>query len=212
MFIGLSTGPRTNIGTTLRCAVGFNCEAILIVGDKNYGTHGAHGSQTRIKIIHFYNWFEFKQYAIENNCLVYGIVDMSYSQSSYSFITDIEFPNDKKVIFLIGNKSNSNLSQEQIDICDQFVAVSFSGGIQFAQHVHRDVKLSICLHQYTASRQLEAGRFIGEKFVLAESIPQAERFESKSLPSPYDLSVCPEGDIPLSDFNLFESSAAGQDY
>jgi hypothetical protein len=210
MFVGLATSKRTNIGTTLRCAVGFNCDAILIVGDMNYGTHGAHGSQTRIKVIHFYNWREFQQFAKENNCVTYGIVDIDFSRP-YSLLTSTEFPQDKQVIFLTGNKSGQ-LSEEQIEVCDGFVAVSFCGGLQFAQHVHRDVKLSICLHEYASSKNLEAGMFVGEKFVLAESKPQSERFESKSLPPPHELSVSPTRDISLGDFNLFGSSASQQDY
>jgi hypothetical protein len=210
MFVGLSTSKKTNIGTTLRCAVGFNCDAILIVGDINYGTHGAHGSQTRIKVIHFNKWSgEFQQFARENNCTIYGIVDVDFPKP-FSLLASTEFPPDKQVIFLTGNKSG-HLSQEQIDVCDGFVAVSFCGGLQFSQHVHRDVKLSICLHEYASSRNLEAGMFVGEKFVLSESKPQSERFESKSLPS-HGLTVPTETDIPLGDCNLFGSPASQQDY
>jgi hypothetical protein len=203
MYVGVETTRRTNIGTTLRCAVAFGCEAMIIVGDINYGTHGAHGSQTRIKVIHFNSWPEFQQFARANNCLTYGIVDTNFPRP-YSLDSQVEFPHDKQIIFLTGIKSQ--LSEEQIEVCDAFIAVSFCGGIQFAKHVHGDVKLSICLHQCASSRKMDEGSFVGEKYLLTDSKPQAERFESKSLST--HESFPSHTEVNLGEFHLFESSVS----
>lgn len=44
MCVAIETSKRSNIGTLLRCAVAFGSEAIIIIGDTDYGTHGAHGA------------------------------------------------------------------------------------------------------------------------------------------------------------------------
>jgi hypothetical protein len=205
MYVAVATTRRTNIGTTLRCAVAFGCTAMIVVGDINYGTHGAHGSQTRIKVIHFHSWSAFHHFAKENNCLTYGIVDTDFSRP-FSTETTTEFPNNQQIIFLSGIKFGQ-LSEEQIEVCDAFIAVSFCGGIQFAKHVHGDVKLSICLHQCASSTKMEEGSFVGEKYLLTDSKPQAERFESKSLCSSSE-NYEPEAEVNLGEVNLFKSTVA----
>lgn len=207
MFVVIGTTRRTNIGTTLRCAVAFGCEAVIVVGDANYGTHGAHGSQTRIKVIHFYHWNDFQSFAVENSLHVYGIVNedcfLSSLSSQVTSITSTQFPTDKKIAFVVGNK-HGILTQEQLLVCNSLVTVPFCGGTQFASQVHIDLKLSICLHHCASSRQLIEGEFVGEKYVLSESKPISERFESKSIEN--FESFPPDSDVSLSDFSLFSAS------
>lgn len=183
-FVALETSKRTNIGTILRCAVAFNCEAILIIGDKDYGTHGAHGAQTRVKVIHFYTWTDFNQFSIENNFYVYGIVNsINDSSADPSLCSEIGvttiFDKDKTVVFVVGNKFGE-LSSSQKEICHEFIVVPFFGGNKFSRHIMIDTKLSICLHYYAAGIGMVENSFVGEKYLLSEPQHSSERFESKS--------------------------------
>lgn len=220
MYVAIETSRRTNIGTILRCAVAFGCKAIIIIGDKDYGTHGAHGAQTRIKVLHFYTWMEFNQFSIDNNCYVYGIINSlsdSLNSNSSTLCSEIGkttiFQSNKNIIFIVGNKFGE-LSFIQKEVCNEFIIVSFSGGDKFSRYVLIDTKLSICLHHYAASQGMVENSFIGEKYILSEPQQSSERFESKSSKNNENIILFNNSNdcVDSSDFNIFLDNQDQNDY
>lgn len=55
-FLVIEIKPKQNIGTILRCAVAFGIDALVVIGSHKFGTHGAHGAQKFIPVLHFYYW------------------------------------------------------------------------------------------------------------------------------------------------------------
>ena len=51
--------PKQNIGTILRCAVAFGIDRFIIIGSPKFGTHGAHGAQKFMTIMHFFYWVSY---------------------------------------------------------------------------------------------------------------------------------------------------------
>lgn len=47
--IALTVLQANNIGTTIRCAVAFGASRMLLVGQRRYSAHGAHGSDRHIQ-------------------------------------------------------------------------------------------------------------------------------------------------------------------
>jgi tRNA C32,U32 (ribose-2'-O)-methylase TrmJ len=47
--VALTVLQANNIGTTIRCAVAFGASRMLLVGQRRYSAHGAHGSDRHIQ-------------------------------------------------------------------------------------------------------------------------------------------------------------------
>ena len=73
LFLAVEVKNHQNIGTHLRSAVAFGANAIIVIGSTKFGSHGAHGAQKHVPIIHFYTWDECKIFAELTECLFYGI-------------------------------------------------------------------------------------------------------------------------------------------
>lgn len=173
LILALATNRGKNIGPVLRCAVGFGCSMIIIVGSPQYGTFGAHGAQKHIRVLHFYYWSEFYQYIKQmENCLVYGVSHSSSSISTLSTnieliskpnipIHNINFNNNNSV-FMMG-ESNNLLTEEQLILCDNIIHVPFPNS-NLEKLVNYDSKLAICMHHFCTQNKFDERLVIGEKF------------------------------------------------
>ena len=57
--LAVSSFKKRTIGPLIRNAVALNFQHLAVIGSSTYSTHGAHGSQTKIRISYFYTWQEF---------------------------------------------------------------------------------------------------------------------------------------------------------
>jgi coenzyme F420-reducing hydrogenase delta subunit len=55
-YMVIETKCKQNIGTVVRCAVAFGIDTLVVIGSHKFGTHGAHGSQKFIRVMHFFYW------------------------------------------------------------------------------------------------------------------------------------------------------------
>ena len=169
-FVAIETSldRKTNIGPTLRCAVGLGCTAVIVVGNISYGTHGAHGSQRHIQVIHFYTWDEVREYALSRSCALYGVVSpLQATESTISAISVDEITFSANAVFMIGNRQ-SVLSATQIRVADSLIYVNFPGGSRLGSLVTADLQLSICLHQFAVSNGYEQVIIEEEKYCVPE--------------------------------------------
>lgn len=58
-IVAIETSKHQNIGPHLRNSVAFGARYAVIVGSPTFSTHGAHGSQSKIELRHFYTWPDF---------------------------------------------------------------------------------------------------------------------------------------------------------
>jgi len=160
--VAIETYRRRNIGTILRCCVAFGCKAIFVIGSDKYSTHGAHGAQKYIKVIHFFYWEQFKQYATSLGLEIIGILD-SDSVSISSPVEKGEHFNSS-VAFIVGGKEGLNDIQKSV--CSKFIHPSFpdSLSVQLLGMLTYEAKISICLHQFAVTCHYVAGHIAGEKF------------------------------------------------
>eukprot|EP01041_Mallomonas_annulata_P007846 gene7846-16054_t len=152
---------RKNIGTILRCAVAFGAKYLFIIGSNKFSTHGAHGAQKYIEIIHFFYWEEFQKYAQSFGWKIFGIVSSRSLQSNA--IENFVF-HKNPVVFILGDKNG--LNQKQLSICDTLIHASFPCSAEIEAHVSYEAKVSICLHKYVIFSKAPEGLFDGEKFVF----------------------------------------------
>lgn len=54
--VAIESSKNQSLGTIIRCVVALGARYLVIVGSKKIGTHGAHGSQKYVHILHFYSW------------------------------------------------------------------------------------------------------------------------------------------------------------
>mmetsp|Transcript_6242 Transcript_6242/g.9414 ORF Transcript_6242/g.9414 Transcript_6242/m.9414 type:complete len:215 (+) Transcript_6242:37-681(+) len=175
LYLAVETKSRkTNIGTILRCAVAFGCDALCIVGCNSFSTHGAHGSQSHISILHFYYWTDFQDFVKERGCPIYGIANQPdiHSSATSAAVTDFHH----SAAFIVGNK-NCELSPPQEEIVDHTVFVPFSGRSDVVYYVNIDVKVSICLNYFAMTKDFSESSVEGEKYVVDSS-----RVRSKTVP------------------------------
>jgi tRNA G18 (ribose-2'-O)-methylase SpoU len=179
LILAVATHRGKNIGPVLRCAVGFGCSMIIIVGSPQYGTFGAHGAQKHIRVIHFYYWKEFYEYIKQkNNCLIFGLSHTSSSISTLS--TNIELLskpnipihetnfNNNDSVFMMG-ESNNLLTEEQLILCDNILHVPFPNS-NLEKLVNYDSKVAICMHHFSTQAKFEERSVIGEKFHVQEPL------------------------------------------
>ena len=177
MYIVIETVRNQNIGTTLRCAVAFGATALIIVGSDKISTHGAHGSQHHLQILHFFYLEECKAFLRSKNCLIHAIVPSSET-TSFAKVVDVRsVPYSAACAFVLASKSG--LSIDQARICDSFVSVVFPKK-EFSREVIYDVTVSIVLQHFTALMQYREHNFAGQKFILSETALRHRKIQKMS--------------------------------
>lgn len=170
MILAVETYRNRSIGTILRCASAFGATCIIVVGSPLYSTHGAHGAQNHIDVIHFYYWHECLAYCREKDCAIYSIspailtsecnsgaiVSTSVDTFQFSFA---------EACFLVGERDG--LTQEQLSISDFILHVEIPR-IDFSDKVAYDTKVAICLNSYAVGANIVPRSHENEKHVLGE--------------------------------------------
>ena len=159
LYIAIETQRKDNIGTILRCATAFGAQALIIVGSNKVGTHGAHGAQNRIRIIHFYYWSDAVVFLKAQNCSLHTLLSRPAEHACVD-IADTVLTNN----FALLIRARGEATEEMRNIADHCIYVKFPGDDRAAEKVKMEVKLSICLHQYRFSQPAVENTFSGEKF------------------------------------------------
>jgi hypothetical protein len=172
LYVSIETtiGKKSNVGTVLRCAVALGASALIVVGNKTFATHGAHGAQCYLPIIHFYTWQEVKEFSASNMCSIYGLVSPLYTEDrappkTATSLDIITFA--ANAVFMIGDKY-CQLTDSQISVADELIYVDFPGGPKLGSLLTRDLQLSICLNRFAACHHFEQVRFEEEKFCVPD--------------------------------------------
>ena len=119
LYVGIEVARNQNIGTVLRCAIAFGAEYLVIVGSNKFSTHGAHGAQKHIKILHFFYWNECADFFSSSD--ICGIVNKSEHQFRSDPVHRIRIFNS--TLFIV--PLSTDLTLEQISICNRLVHVDF---------------------------------------------------------------------------------------
>jgi hypothetical protein len=83
LVVAVESHHKRNLGPLIRTATVFGISILLVIGPTRYGTHGAHGSNLRLQIVHFYNWNEARTFLTMRcpNGLYYGICESAFESS-----------------------------------------------------------------------------------------------------------------------------------
>jgi len=172
-----SENKSRNVGTIIRCAAALGAEFILIVGRRKINTHGSHGAQTRIRVVHCFYWHEAQEY-LRSVCLaervyLYGIArrpnELSCPVTTFGDGFDRSSSTQTTVtVFVVGN-SDGALSCEVGPLLDATLHVDLLHA-EFEGRFHPDAVLTICLHHFVNRSRIFLGKsapsIIGEKFSL----------------------------------------------
>lgn len=170
MILAVETFRHKSIGTLLRCASAFGASCIIVVGSPQYSTHGAHGAQNHIDVIHFYYWKECLEYCRERGYAVYSISPSRLAAetlgvpSGSKSVDTHDFQNTSSC-FIVGEREG--LTTEQLSISDVVFHVDIPC-MQFEDKVVYDSKVAICLQQYASTADLAPRSHENEKHVLGE--------------------------------------------
>lgn len=168
IILAVETHRHKSIGTYLRCASAFGADTVIVVGSPMYSTHGAHGAQNHVDIVHFYYWKDCIEFCRERDCKLYAVSpsileDNTCKQRSVSVDTfKFDVPN---ACFIIGQKDG--LTTEQMEISDAILHVEVPLS-DYASKIVYDSKLAICLQQFAATTCKIPRGFENEKHVLGE--------------------------------------------
>ena len=99
LVVAVDSHHKRCLGPMIRTATVFGISILIVVGPKKYGTHGAHGSNLRLQIIHFYTWDEARSFLRSrcSNGLYYGICELSQVRSNSVKLEDYSFCNIDEV-------------------------------------------------------------------------------------------------------------------
>lgn len=222
-------GKRRNLGTIIRCSAAMGAGVIMVIGQKRIGTHGSHGAQTRVQLLHFYYWSEAIAYLRSNadQVRLYGIAPTSALPSTYpsactsrlhtnsvnvaTYKFDPANHNTLATVFVVGNK-DTGLSDEIKDHLEAILHVQLPNPL-YSTRFHPDSVLTICLHHYmqtlieSQAMQPTTRSIVGEKFILDETVNRRGRLQ-KQLPQrhPSDATTPQSeqgGDDDLDEMNIF---------
>jgi len=178
MYLVIESSRNQNIGTTLRCAVAFGAKALILVGSEKISTHGAHGSQHHINILHFFYWRECEVYLRSQKCTIKTIVPPS-DTDTFAHVADARAETYcSSCAFILASKAG--ISKEQAEICDGFVSI-FYPVRAFDRDVHYDVTISITLQHFASAMKFCERRFEGEKFCIEKSKIKHKKVQKMSL-------------------------------
>lgn len=170
MILAVETYRHRSIGTILRCASAFGATCIIVIGSPLYSTHGAHGAQNHIDVIHFYYWHECLSYCRERNCTVYAISpkivaphDSGPSRKFSASVDRFHFNNDCDACFIVGEREG--LTDEQVEISDVVLHVDIPN-VLYEEKIAYDSKVAICLHSYAVCAGVVPRSHENEKHVL----------------------------------------------
>ena len=154
LIVAIETHRNRGIGTFLRCAVAFGASTVIIVGSTQFGTHGAHGAQLYVQIIHYYTWDECIKALQEEGCTRFvGISphvltnsnDSSSSGDSLSKSIDTMVFNDTSC-FVIG-ASIDGLSPEMVTKCDEVTHIEVPL-MEHCSFIKYDSKIALCFQKF----------------------------------------------------------------
>jgi hypothetical protein len=145
-----NANKRNNLGTLLRCVCAFGARALVVVGEKTFSTHGAHGSQHHVPVLHFYTFPEAVEALHALGCTVVGICSTQTERTHSTAVSAREFRGN--TAFIVGEGPGGALGEEEAAICDEFTHVPFPErcSVVLQSMVGRDTKLSVALHHFTA--------------------------------------------------------------
>ncbi len=77
LVIAVQAHLKRNLGPLIRCATVFGASLLVVVGSRRFGTHGAHGSECRLRIVHFFSWAEAKAFLTSRcpKCMFFAICE-----------------------------------------------------------------------------------------------------------------------------------------
>jgi tRNA G18 (ribose-2'-O)-methylase SpoU len=169
LILAVETHRHKSIGTYLRCASAFGADTIAVVGSPLFSTHGAHGAQNHVQVVHFYYWKDCVEFCREKGCNIFAIspavVQASSERIVGSYSVDSFVFSSLSACFIVGEKDG--LTREQLDIADCVLHVDVPNAT-FADNVVYDSKVAICLHHFAVSTEMQAGTFHNEKHALGE--------------------------------------------
>ena len=164
---------KNNLGTIIRCAVAFQCRAVIIVGAPRFSTHGAHGAQKHMPVVHFLSYSDAISRMRELGCRVLGIAATSTSFPNSQPVNTRRFQGS--TAFVMGDQQYGESSPELASLCDGIVHVSFPAAPEVQALVHKDVKLSTTLHHFTAWANYEERVFEEHKYLTRHYGTERER-------------------------------------
>ena len=148
LIMAVECHKRRNIGPLIRCATVWGVKTLVVVGSKQFGTHGAHGSNLRLRTLYFDTWSEAFIYlkADDKNAIkyeegnistfFYGICssplyddDASTSELLSIPLNSYQFPSvsniQSRVVFCIGPQKGNLMDMIHFLDCALHVELSF---------------------------------------------------------------------------------------
>ena len=170
LLFAVETYRHKSIGTLLRCACAFGAASVIIVGSPTYSTHGAHGAQNHVEIIHFYYWNDCIEYCRNKGCAIYSIspiaIDTPISDSQVLTSVSVDrFVFSGSACFVVGERDG--LTLEQLRLSDKIFHVAIPCSA-YEDKVVYDSKVAICLQQYASTADLIVRGYKNEKHELGE--------------------------------------------
>lgn len=168
VIVAVETYRHKSIGSLIRCASAFGASELIIVGSPKYSTHGAHGAQKYMDIIHFYYWSDCYAYVKQKSCDTVGILSKRKQlESKNATIEDINgFQiTNQSVCLIVGERDI--LSDDQIRFCDVFTYVKIENEDN-EELLSYESKVAICLQTLAIKFEFEPISFENEKHELGK--------------------------------------------
>lgn len=189
LVVAVQCHLKRNLGPLIRCATVFGASLLVVVGSKRFGTHGAHGSDLRLRVVHFFTWPEAYDFLIARCAkgLFYAICEKalpdkkSQKLESTSFVDldSVYAPAEPGMVTFCVGAHNGEVSDDILSVTGaQAIHVEFLVP-DIIDRLRFENMFSIVLDFYVSkvvSRSAVPGRafqcvsFDGEKFTVSETL------------------------------------------
>lgn len=167
LFLVVETDTRSrNIGTALRCAVAFRASAVCVYGFRSFSTHGAHGAQTHIPVLHFFRLEDCVAFLRSRGCSVLAVAPRrAPSPQPSAPIESFKFSGSAAFLVATGREADPALSAEQRGVCDAVLHATVPTELEAA--LHYNAKLAIMLQEFAVQARFVPLGFRAEKYEIS---------------------------------------------
>ena len=145
----------------------FGAVAVCIYGYNSYSTHGAHGAQKHIPVLHFYYLDDCIRFLRSRGCkYFYSVSPLKVSNSKE--VETFKFSETSAFLVATGRENEVHLTPDQIAASDDILH-AFVPSLEFESLLHYNSKLSICFDTFATQASYEATEYIREKYIVDAS-------------------------------------------
>lgn len=169
LILAIQSYRKRSIGTILRCASAFQASTVIIVGSADVSTHGAHGSQGYVNIVHFYYWSECLEYLHSLGVTVYYLSKSGNIKDEDIQLYPVQKQNfENNACFILEDRAKEEWKENFFVVANYVLYAEFPCQM-YEDYVPYDAKVALCLQEYRKAHTSITNSINNEKYQVGST-------------------------------------------